>query len=143
MEITKRPKISQQLNIAPLIDIVFLLLIFFMLTSTFLRERVVELALPQSDSTATVEDLTIRLTVLSAERYILNGEELSKTELEPALTFLQGEGTEDRPVLLKIDQEQDVQLLVETMDLLRGQGLQNIALATEVLKEEQGLVDSP
>ena len=59
MKFYRRKKVSSLLNIAPLIDCVFLLLIFFLLTSSFIEEVGLEIELPESVSAATVEEQEI------------------------------------------------------------------------------------
>ena len=131
MEIAKRKNISLQLNVTPLIDIVFLLLIFFMLTSTFMKEKAVELILPQSNSAQPTKEETVRLSVTSAGDYFLNGTKLGQQELVAKLKVLHSGNKQHIPALVQIDNTADVQLLVSAMDILKDAGFYNISLATE------------
>ena len=129
MDITRRKSVSLQLNITPLIDIVFLLLIFFMLTSTFMKEQAIELSLPQSESAAVASEEIVRLGVIDEFTYVLNGVSYSKEEVRSELQALLLAAPKAPPVLLQIDEQADVQLLVDSMDMLKEIGLAEISLA--------------
>lgn len=131
MDIVKRPKVAVQLNIAPLIDIVFLLLIFFMLTSTFLKEQVVPLNLPESESGEVSNTEALRLTATEDNTIMLNGQSFPVLELKQELMSLRSSLAEDHPVLLRIDNASQVQLLVTIMESVQEAGFTNFSLATE------------
>ena len=129
MDFEGRARIHSHLDIAPLIDIVFLLLVFFMLTSTFLVPEAVELQLPES-ATAEVTDTPAVTVTLDAQGGItLNGEPVTLDGLRPALTPLLADQAAT-PVTLKSDARARVQLLLEVMDEIRAAGGRNIDLAT-------------
>ena len=129
MDFEGRARIHSHLDIAPLIDIVFLLLVFFMLTSTFLVPEAVELQLPESE-TAEINDTPVVTVTLDAQGKItLNGEPVTLDGLRPAIAPLLTEGV-TTPVTLKSDARTQVQLLLEVMDQIRAAGGSNIALAT-------------
>ncbi|MCB0330257.1 MAG: biopolymer transporter ExbD [Bdellovibrionales bacterium] len=131
MDIVKRPKIAVHLNITPLIDIVFLLLIFFMLTSTFMKDRALTLNLPRASSEFVKENDMLKVTIIGEDQYQLGEHILTKSALEAKLASLQFKGKDESPVLLRIDNNSAVQLLVSTMEVLQNAGLTNISVATE------------
>jgi len=129
MEIEGRKLISTELNIAPLIDVVFLLLIFFMLTSTIMEQESIEINLPKSDSAErSVSDLTI-ISISKDSTIYLNGERVEKAGLKRALESAFAENA-DKGVVLRSDSDLPVQNLVEMMDLISSAGGANISLAT-------------
>ena len=79
MGLKKRNKLSAEFSMSSLTDIIFLLLIFFMLTATFIRIQNVEL--PESDS-KTVAATSVAVTIDKAGKYYLNAEEISRGALE-------------------------------------------------------------
>lgn len=131
MDIAKRPKVAVQLNIAPLIDIVFLLLIFFMLTSTFLKEQAVQLNLPEAESGEVSDTEALRLTATDDNIIMLNGKSFPMSELTQQLVSLRSSLADDHPVLLRIDNASQVQLLVAIMESVQEAGFTNFSLATE------------
>lgn len=129
MEFEGRARIHSHLDIAPLIDIVFLLLVFFMLTSTFLAPEAIELELPESSSAEPVETTPVTVSLDSQGRLALNGESIERERLRPALEALLKRDA-DAPVTLKSDARTELQEILEIMDEIRAAGGDSVALAT-------------
>ncbi len=129
MEFEGRARIHSHLDIAPLIDIVFLLLVFFMLTSTFLVPEAIELELPESSSSNVAEITPITVALNQTGELTLNGETIALEQLKAAIEPLL-EQDSDAPITLKSDAQSEVQQLLSVMDEIRGAGGSNIALAT-------------
>jgi len=130
MEFEGRARIHSHLDIAPLIDIVFLLLVFFMLTSTFLVPEAIELELPESSSATVTEITPITVSLNAAGELVLNGEAVSLDELRSAIKPLITENADDVAITLKSDAHTEVQQLLSVMDEIRAAGGSNVALAT-------------
>jgi len=129
MDFEGRARIRSHLDIAPLIDIVFLLLVFFMLTSTFMVPEAIELELPASSS-ATVTDITpIIVSLDSAGQLALNGERIERAQLRAAVAALL-DANADAAITLKSDARTEVQQLLAVMDEIRAAGGTDVALAT-------------
>lgn len=124
-----RSRIQTHLDMAPLIDVVFLLLIFFMLTSTFLVPEAIDLALPKSKSAEVSDPPPITLTLDHSGVLTVNG---NRVQLENLHTILAPLLKTDvgRAVALKSDARTAVQQLIEVMDEVRAAGGNNIALFT-------------
>jgi len=129
MEFEGRARIHSHLDIAPLIDIVFLLLVFFMLTSTFMVPEAIELELPESSS-AQLSDITPIIVSMNASGQLaLNGERIELEQLRMAIEPLIKQNA-DAPITLKSDASTRVQLLLQVMDEIRAAGGTDVALAT-------------
>lgn len=132
MDFEGRARIHTHLEMAPLIDVVFLLLIFFMLTTTFMVQEAVELQIPQSE-TGGEADPSALVIVLSHSDLTFNGESVSLEELKNTLVEpLQSDS--DRAVTLMTDAEMPVQRILQVMDSIRSAGGRNVALATEGMR---------
>lgn len=129
MEFEGRARIHSHLDIAPLIDIVFLLLVFFMLTSTFLVPEAIELELPESASATVTEITPITIALNSSGELALNGESIQLDKLRQTIEPLIADNT-DVAITLKSDARTEVQQLLKVMDEIRAAGGSNIALAT-------------
>lgn len=123
-------EVSAHVNISPLVDMVFLLLIFFMVTSVFTRNRAVEVALPQAQSATAADDGAILLT-LTAEGELFLGEET--ISLDRLRTLMAGilHDTGERPVLLMADEAAPTGLAVRILDQCRLAGAKRAALAAK------------
>ncbi len=129
MDFEGRARIHSHLDIAPLIDIVFLLLVFFMLTSTFMVPEAIELELPESSS-ATVIDITpIIVSLEQTGQLALNGERIEQEQLRGAIEALLKQDA-DSAITLKSDARTEVQQLLAVMDEIRAAGGTDVALAT-------------
>ncbi|MCB0333370.1 MAG: biopolymer transporter ExbD [Bdellovibrionales bacterium] len=130
MEFEGRSRIHTELNIAPLIDVVFLLLVFFMLTSTLITQEGIEVALPGSSQANEIEQSPIVISLTKDGGLFLNSETIDETTLSVRLQALLANDSTS-PIVLKSDAELDVQRLISTMDLIRQAGGTNISLATK------------
>jgi biopolymer transport protein ExbD len=123
----KREAIAMDLT--PLIDIVFLLLIFFLVTSSFKKEQLaLLLKLPKSEQGAGTEKKTEQLTIeLSDTDIAVNGKKTTIEELPASFKV------EDKTILvnLRIDGDVKYQRLVKVLDLLQLNKLENISLITD------------
>jgi biopolymer transport protein ExbD len=120
---------SLTLDLTPLIDMVFLLLVFFLVTSVFKKDELaLLLKLPKTEQGAGSEKKKEQLTIeLSNNDVAVNGKKSSMEEL-PA-TF---KGTQkDTLVNLRVDGEVKYQRLVKVLDLLQVNKLENISLITD------------
>ena len=129
MDFSGRPRTKQELNVAPLIDVVFLLLIFFMLASTFIKPEAIDLMLEGSSTGGNAAEEMLNIEVVVDGTIRLNGLRLSMPQLETELASrIQGDQT--RPVTIKAAAEVPVQTLVSIMDRVRAAGTNNLRLAT-------------
>lgn len=120
------------INLTPLIDVVFLLLIFFMVSTTFDTTSQLKIQLPKaSDSQTAKAKQPINLTIDARGHFFLNAREISSTKSE-ALSFALKramKGT-DRPIVIQSDAASPVQSLVTAMDVVGKLGLSHVSIAT-------------
>ena len=130
MEFDRRKKLRTQLNIAPLIDVVFLLLIFFMLSSQFISRPGIKVTLPGA-STAKLhpgEDIVVSIT--EDEGLYLNEEEVTLENLLDKLKAKVAE-SEEKMVIVRADGKIDLGLAVKVMDIAREADAQGLVISTE------------
>lgn len=120
-------------NLTPLIDVVFLLLIFFMVSTTFTRETQLEVDLPQADNSAEVSQQRPLEVVITAEgEYRVNGEGLVNSQartLRMALTKASGENY-SQPLTISADAQTPHQAVVTAMDVAGGLGFTKLSITT-------------
>ena len=129
MEFSGRQRSKQELNVAPLIDVVFLLLIFFMLASTFIEPKSVELMLGSGTTqtvTAAVDPLEIDVATDGSIR--LNGLRLSVEQLTVEIAA-RIKGDPNRIVTIRAEAEIPVQRLIQVMDQVRSAGTNKLRLS--------------
>ncbi|GBE36331.1 biopolymer transport protein ExbD [bacterium BMS3Bbin07] len=126
MEFERKRYNHSHMNIAPLVDVVFLLLLFFMLTSSLVRESAVKIKLPQSRTAAT-EQKTIKTVIITREgRILFMDREVSLSGLQKAVR----EGAKDS-LRIKADRNASVGLLMKVIDEVRLAGVRNFSVVAE------------
>lgn len=115
------------LNLTPLIDIVFLLLVFFLLTTHFIEEDGIGVRLPSAASTTTRERNDIALAITRDGRLFLAGELLPLADLEGRL---RGMLTANTTVVIRGDREVPLQTAVSVMEQAKKAGAAKIVVAT-------------
>ena len=127
-------------NITPLIDVVFLLLIFFMVTTTFQKETELKINLPEAEAQAANDDKTRPLEVIidAQGRYFIDGKELLNANAETLRKALQSVtvGNKDRLVIIRGDSKVDFQAVVTAMDVMSKLGLVKMSIATSEPKNK-------
>lgn len=122
---------SQVPNLTPLIDIVFLLLVFFMLTSHFVQEQALNIDLPVADSGEVVTEDNQLEVVLDAEgRFLVDDHFVEPDSLEDVLTQKLGQ-REDRLVRVRGDRGAPLGLAVTVLDAARKAGASGVDIVTE------------
>ncbi len=120
------------INLTPLIDVVFLLLIFFMVSTTFDTTSQLKIKLPEaSQQKITKAPNELNILIDSKGRFFLNSRELSSQKSAALLAAIQRvlQGA-DRPVIIQSDAESPVQSLVTAMDVVGRLGLTQVSIAT-------------
>ena len=138
MAYRKRSKVSAEFNMSSLTDIIFLLLIFFMLTSSVVSPHAINLKLPGSTrKPLTVTKEPMRIVVDAKGQISLSARPLTETELPTALSAaLQADGrSPDKiTVVLDIHESAKAQLLVTLVELLNNAG---VKMVLQTKKEER------
>jgi biopolymer transport protein ExbD len=116
------------LNLTPLVDMVFLLLMFFLLTTQFIEEDGIGVKLPTAASSMNAEPNHITITVTDAGRLYLDGQSLRQEELAPRLREVMGP---DTTVMLKGDRALELQKAITVMEQAKLAGAARIVVATE------------
>ena len=117
----------KQIDIAPLIDIVFQLLIFFMLTSSFVMQPGIKVNLPKAVTSEIVKYENIEILVSSENVTYLSGKVVTTQELT---TLLKQAAKRNQTILIKADKHASLGRVVEIWDLARDLGLTQINIAT-------------
>ena len=127
------------LNITPLIDVVFLLLIFFMVSTTFERESEINITLPEASEEYTDNQLDKVEIFIDAEgRLYVNEQALVNSQLGTIRDAIRSElfDLEDPQVIISADAKATHELVIRIMDAARQLELVKITFATRDIKED-------
>lgn len=121
---------AAEINLAPMIDILFILLIFFLVTSTFVRESGVEVQRPDAVSASPAADSAILVAIRANGEVWVDGHAIDLRRLQAEIARLHA-GSPNAAVMLQADKAGSVGLLVQVMDRIRLAGISDIAIAAE------------
>jgi len=122
-----------EVNLTPLIDVVFILLIFFMVSTTFQKESEIKIELPEATADPVEEKKDVLELVIDADgRYFIDQQQVVNTELETlkkAISKFLGDRSEI-PVVIRADRLTPYESVVRAMDATSQLGLVQMSLAT-------------
>lgn len=136
MELRKGKKKKLIINLTSLIDVLFLLLIFFMISTTFLSQPAINLELPSAEHADVVRQTPIVIHVDEFGRVYLNDEPTELPLLEDALSRRLA-GTSDKSVVLKADSRVSHGAVVQVLDIIKAAGATKLVVSTEPRKAKK------
>jgi len=127
-----RQRKSQEIGVdmSPLIDMVFILLIFFMVSSTFVKDMKLDLNRPGASSASKASSKVIRVYIDNAGDSYIDGQPVKTWAIQGKLRDMLRASTE-RSVLVVTDDGIEVNKLIEVVDQCRMAGAKDVAVATE------------
>ena len=134
MRLSLRPRTQPEVNLTSLIDVVLLLLIFFMVSTSFVKQSQIAISLPEAESAAIVEEIPeqIDIMITATGTYLVNGRELINSRPETIRNALQkvSAGNNSLPLTISADANARHQDVVTAMDIAGRLGFVRISIAT-------------
>ena len=134
MKLTARAKEQPEVNMTSLIDVVLLLLIFFMVSTSFVKQSQISIRLPEADSSAVVDEVPQQLDIMITEQgtFLVNGRELVNNRPETIRNAFQkvSGGNTQLPLTISADANARHQFVVTAMDVAGKLGFSKISIAT-------------
>jgi biopolymer transport protein ExbD/biopolymer transport protein TolR len=137
MQFKKARRVDPRMDITPLIDVVLLLVIFFMLTTTFIGAPAIKVKLPTSSAKEiSKERKEVKVTVTKDGKLYVDkriggtGDPISLKELEKLLNKVARENR-DTMVIIRADEDTTHGTVVAVMDVAKNSGLNKLAIATK------------
>ena len=121
---------GMDINISPLIDMVFILLIFFIVTTVFVEETGVEVEKPEAASAVQFEKNSILIAVTSKGQVVYGGKEIGVSGVRAVIRRLTNK--EDMPVIVQVDEGSNAGLVVRVIDESKLGGAKNISLSADL-----------
>ena len=131
MNLKQKNKEDFDLNLTPLIDVVFLLLIFFMVTTTFDRESQLKIELPQASGEQKKVDQLLEVSIDSKSRFFINQKEIVNAGLDTIKKALKHAAGDKKslPLLISADGQATHQSVITVLDAAGQLGFVNITFA--------------
>ncbi len=134
MKLSLRSRAQPEVNLTSLIDVVLLLLIFFMVSTSFVKQSQIAIRLPQADSSAVVEEVPeqIDIMITATGTYLVNGRELINNRPETIRNALRkvSAGNSNLPMTVSADANAKHQHVVTALDVAGRLGFVKIDIAT-------------
>lgn len=133
MRLQSRRTEEPDVNLTPLIDVVFLLLIFFMVSTTFQRETEISIELPEaSGKPMQAEKHMVEIGIDAKGRYFVNGKEIINTQIDTLKRAIsEAAGEQKKPqVIISADRDTPHHSVITAMDAARQLGFVNLTFAT-------------
>lgn len=140
MKFARRPRVEVDINLTPLIDVVFLLLIFFMVSTTFTRETHLSIDLPEaSGEPSRVKEKQIEITVTQSGNYAINEEPLVDKKLDTLKRAIDkvSEGDAAIPMTITADSRAPHQAVVTAMDAAGQLGFAHLSITTRNADDDE------
>lgn len=134
MKFRRKVREPVDINLAPLIDVVFILLLFFVVTTTFTRETQLKVDLPEavSGNPPQAEERTLEILIGADSSFALNGRQLARHDLNSLMAALQQESQGDAslPLVISADGKAPHQAVIIAMDAAGKLGFSRLRITT-------------
>lgn len=117
------------INVSPLIDMVFILLIFFIVTTTFVEETGVDVDKPQAASASLLEKSSIFLAITAQGQVVYGGQQIPLGDVRMLVKRMSEK--EPLPVIIQVDRNAAAGIVVRVIDEAKLGGAKNVSLAAE------------
>lgn len=121
---------QQDIDLAPLLDVVFILLIFFIVSTVFVKETGVDIDKPQAVSTQSLDRSTIMLAITHDKKVMYDSTNIGVAGVRH--TIFQAIRNQDRPIVIQADKTVTTELLVEVIDQAKLAGAKTVNVATSI-----------
>ena len=121
---------EEEINITPMLDVVFILLIFFIVTANFIKEPGLEVNRPDSETAEPTENAAILIAVGNAGEIYMDGRRIDKRQVKANVVRLLAENPQGS-VVIQADEKATADTIMAVMDGAREAGVYNISLASD------------
>ncbi|TMP43163.1 biopolymer transporter ExbD [Pseudoalteromonas citrea] len=119
---------TQEIDLAPLLDVVFILLIFFIVTTVFVKETGVEIDKPTAVSSQDLQKNVFLLAITTDGKVMYGGTNIGISGVRSTLTQIAAKET--RPLIIQADKKVTTEVLIKVMDQAKLAGIRDINIAT-------------
>ncbi len=128
-----RRKSESEVNLTPMLDVVFIMLIFFIVTASFVKESGIEISRPGASTAVKKERGNILIAISANDQIWMNRRQVDPRALRANLERMHAENPQGS-VVIQADKEAKTGLLVQVMDAARSAGVKDISLAADIVK---------
>ncbi|MBL4639004.1 MAG: biopolymer transporter ExbD [Kordiimonadaceae bacterium] len=120
-----------EINMTPMLDVVFIMLIFFIVTAVFVKEAGVTVIKPEAETAEPQKQVSVLIAVTADDEIYINQNKIKLEGLRTMVEKLLAENPKGS-MAIQGDEESDAVLVMKVFDVIRKAGVEKIAIATEV-----------
>ncbi|MBT8102227.1 MAG: biopolymer transporter ExbD [Gammaproteobacteria bacterium] len=121
---------ENEINLTPMLDVVFIMLIFFIVTATFIKEAGIQVERPDTVTADTQDDASILIAISATDEIWVDRKKRDPRALRSILERLHAENPKGS-IVIQADEESTNEVLVIVMEAAKGAGVSNVAIATD------------
>ncbi len=126
-----RLKIIKGIEMAPMVDIVFLLITYFLLNSTVGKNTMIRVDLPESVTSSVMSQDNLNIIIDNKNEIFLDSEKISLKDLTTRLKTAKKQNKTELKVMIKGDKNTDYQMIISVMDAVHASGITRFSLAAD------------
>jgi biopolymer transport protein ExbD len=128
-----RAKSESEVNLTPMLDVVFIMLIFFIVTASFVKESGIDITRPGASTAVRMEKGNILIAITANDQIWMNRRQVDRRALRANIERAHAENPQGS-VVIQADVAAKTGLLVEVMDAARSAGVKEVSLAADIVK---------
>ena len=128
-----RRKSGSEVNLTPMLDVVFIMLIFFIVTASFVKESGIEISRPGASTAVRKEKGNILIAISANDQIWMNRRQVDPRALRANIERMHAENPQGA-VIIQADKDAKTGLLVKVMDAARAAGIKSISIAADIVK---------
>ena len=129
---TREEEEESEINITPMLDVVFIMLIFFIVTATFVKEAGIDVNRPDAATAVKQEKANILIAISANNEVWIDRRQVDIRAVRPIIERMQAENPQGS-VVIQADKESKTDTLIKVMDAARSAGVSNVAIAAQEL----------
>jgi biopolymer transport protein ExbD len=133
VDIERSKQLNREINLVPLINVIFMLLIFFLMAGSIQKFEIIQVDLPIADSGKVLDEGHIVIVLGKYNEVLLNDELIDLADLQPRAKKLLINNPR-KIISLKADANLEAKRVIDVMNILREVGGENLSLVTQSLK---------
>jgi biopolymer transport protein ExbD len=126
----RAPDEAAQIDLTPMLDVVFIMLIFFIVTASFIKEAGVEVNRPEASTADPKENVNILIAVTATDEVWMDGRRIDVRAVRANVERMHAENPKGA-VVIQADNESTTETVVAVLDASREAGVTDVSLATE------------
>jgi len=121
---------AEEINLTPMLDVVFIMLIFFIVTATFIKEAGIQVDRPNTTTAESQEDAAILIAISPNDEIWIDKQERDARDVRGIIERLHAENPKGS-IVIQADEESTNEVLVQILEAAKAAGVTNVALASD------------